>query len=79
MIRLESHSESPEFQRAFLAVAYLAGARGEALLKALPAPCSQARELAARLGSGDRAERARRLASELEPIGRRLSSLGLGS
>lgn len=79
MMRLERHPESPEFQRAFVAVAYLLGLREDALLSPLPGACAQARALAARLGSAERAERVRLLASELERVGRRLSGLGLGS
>jgi hypothetical protein len=71
--------ESPEFQRAFVAVSYLAGVRGDALLTALGNPHEQARELVARLGVEDRASRARTLAGELEVIARRLSRLELRS
>ncbi len=71
--------ESPDFQRAFLAVAYCAGARGEALLTALPEPSSRTRELAAQLSAEDRGQRARALATELEIVARRLAKLGLGA
>lgn len=71
--------ESPEFQRAFVAIAYFSGARGDALLEAFAEPSARARELAAALGAEDRGQRARALAAELELVARRLSKLGFFS
>ena len=71
--------ESPQFQRAFVAVSYLAGSRGDALLAALNRPAEKTRELVALLGAEDRASRARTLAAELETVARRLAQLELGS
>ena len=71
--------EHPEFQRAFVAVRYLAGTRGDALLAALPEPAEKTRELVDKLAADDRAERARTLAAELELVARRLARLELGS
>lgn len=70
---------SSQFQRAFVAVSYLVGARGDALLAALHEPTDKARELVAELGADDRAARARTLAGELEIVARRLAELELGS
>ena len=69
----------PDFQRAYVAVAYLAGVRGEALLEAFEQPSRQARELLTDLGAEDRAQRARALASELQILARRLAKLGLAT
>lgn len=69
--------ESPEFQRAFVAVAYFSGARGDALLEGFAEPSPRARELVAALAAEDRGQRARALAAELEIVARRLSKLGL--
>lgn len=70
---------SPDFQRAFVAVRYLAGTRGEALLAPLSEPSARAKQLVSELGAEDRAQRARTLAGELEIVARRLSRLELGS
>lgn len=69
--------DQPEFQRAFVAAAYCAGARGDALLAAFAEPAPRARKLANELAAENRAERARALAGELEIIARRLARLGL--
>ena len=69
--------DQPEFQRAFVAAAYCAGARGNALLAPFAEPAPPARKLADELASDNRAQRARALATELEVIARRLSQLGL--
>lgn len=69
----------PEFQRAFVAVAYFAGARGETLSAPLVEPSPRALELVARLSVEDRGARARALAAELEIVARRLAKLGLGA
>ena len=70
---------SPDFQRAFITVSYLAGARGDALLAPLVEPSAGARKLVAALAAEDRLQRARTLAGELEVLARRLSLLELGS
>jgi hypothetical protein len=64
---------SPEsFERAFVATCYLLGVRDE-LTSGLARPTAAAARMAARLGEGDRTERARRLAAELRPIVEALS------
>ncbi|MES1173944.1 MAG: hypothetical protein ABUL62_06410 [Myxococcales bacterium] len=56
---------SPEFQRAFTAVSYLAGQRDAELLTPLPAPGEEAQALARRLAHPERERRAEALAREL--------------
>jgi hypothetical protein len=56
---------SPEFQRAFAAVSYLAGQRDAELLAPLPSPGEDAQSLARRLGHRERERRAEVLAREL--------------
>ena len=56
---------SPEFQRAFAAVSYLAGRRDAELLAPLPSPGEDAQALARRLGHPERERRAEVLAREL--------------
>ena len=56
---------SPDFQRAFAAVSYLVGQRGEALLAAVPSPSDEARAFARRLEHPERERRAELLAREL--------------
>ncbi|HLV67708.1 MAG TPA: hypothetical protein VKY73_17935 [Polyangiaceae bacterium] len=60
--------DDPSFQRAFVAIRYFAGQRGEALLEPLERPVAAARELAAALDAPSREERARALSSELERL-----------
>jgi hypothetical protein len=67
----------PEFQRAFVAVAYFSGARGDDLGAPLTEPSPRTLELIAQLSVEDRGSRARALAAELEVVARRLASLGL--
>jgi hypothetical protein len=57
--------QSPEFQRAFVAMSYLAGRRGAELLEALPSKTEEARALARHLGHPERERRAEFLAREL--------------
>ncbi len=59
-----------EFFRAFVAVRYLLGARGEVLLEGLPESATQGRSLVRHLSSENRAERAAILATELERVAR---------
>ena len=56
---------SPEFQRAFATVSYLAGRRDAELIAPLPAPGAEVQALAARLAHPERARRAEVLAREL--------------
>lgn len=60
-------TDSESFEHAFVVTTYLLGCRGE-LTGGLTRPTAAASALAARLGEGDRSERARRLATELRPI-----------
>ncbi|HEX7668802.1 MAG TPA: hypothetical protein VF395_04430 [Polyangiaceae bacterium] len=60
-------TETEAFERAFVATAYLLGCRAE-LARGLGPPTKAAARLAENLASGDRPERARRLAAELRPI-----------
>ena len=61
-----------DFFRAFVAVRYLFGTRGDALLAHVPASAGAAHTLVTRLGAEDRRERANVLASELERVARAL-------
>jgi hypothetical protein len=58
-------TQSPEFQRAFAALSYLAGRRGAELLAPLPSAGEEAQALARRLAHPDRERRAEVLAREL--------------
>ena len=55
----------PAFERAFVATAYVLGARGEQLTQALAGPSPEAERLARGLGHPERQVRAQRLAAEL--------------
>lgn len=55
------------FESAFVVTSYFLGVRTE-LTGGLARPTPAAIRMAARLGEGDRNERARRLAAELRPI-----------
>jgi hypothetical protein len=57
--------DSPAFQRAFLAVSYLAGRRDADLIAPLRAPADDVRALARRLEHPERERRAEVLAREL--------------
>ena len=57
--------DSPEFQRAFTALSYLAGRRDAELLAPLIVPGQEAQALALRLGHPERERRAEVLAREL--------------
>ncbi|MFO7181378.1 MAG: hypothetical protein DIU78_021930 [Pseudomonadota bacterium] len=58
--------DDPSFQRAFVAISYFAGQRGDALLAPLERPGPAVLELAAALASTSRGDRARALSTELE-------------
>jgi hypothetical protein len=59
---------NPEsFEHAFVVTSYFLGVRVE-LTGGLARPTAAATRMAARLGEGDRDERARRLAAELRPV-----------
>ncbi len=60
-----ANPSSPEFQRAFAAVSYLAGQRSDALLAPLPSITEEARTFARRLEHPERERRAEVLAREL--------------
>ena len=60
--------ESPDFQRAFAAVSYLAGRRDAELLEPFSLPHDEARALVRRLGHPERERRAQELARELAKI-----------
>jgi hypothetical protein len=60
-----ANPHSPEFQRAFVAMSYLAGRRDAELLDAFEAPHEEARAFARRLGHPERERRAELLAREL--------------
>jgi hypothetical protein len=60
--------EGAAFQRAFVAIEYFLGRRGEQLLEPLPRPVQPAKDLVQRLGLDDRSLRAQALAKELERI-----------
>jgi len=60
--------ESPDFQRAFVAMSYLAGRRDAELLAPFGLPHDQARALVRRLGHPERERRAQGLAEELAKI-----------
>lgn len=72
-MRPRSVVDDPAFQRAFLAVAHLLGARDSAPLSAFQRPSAAANELARELSSEERAVRARALGRELEGVARRLA------
>lgn len=61
-----------DFFRAFVAVRYLLGTRGDALLGHVPVSAGAAQTLVTRLGAEDRRERANVLAAELERMARSL-------
>ena len=61
-------AEGDAYERAFVAMAYLQGRRGDALLAELPAPGAAARRLAQRLGAPEKAVRAQVLAAEVARI-----------
>ncbi|HEY3500746.1 MAG TPA: hypothetical protein VGK73_38910 [Polyangiaceae bacterium] len=65
--------EQPEFQRAFLALRYLLGARGPELGSPLAALTPEARAVLERLEHPDRARRAEALAVEIGQVVRALS------
>jgi hypothetical protein len=69
-----SRSEDPMFQRAFVALSYVAGRRGAALLEPLTMPHADARVLAQRLGHAERERRAEVLAHELARVARSLEA-----
>jgi hypothetical protein len=66
--------EEPAFQRAFAAVRFAAGARGEALLTPFAGPCDGALELSRALSSEQRSERAQALSVELKRLVRVLEA-----
>jgi len=66
--------EGRDFQRAFAAVSYLAGLRGEALLEPFRTPHADARAFVRRLAHPDRERRAEALAVELARIGNALEA-----
>jgi hypothetical protein len=59
---------SPDFQRAFAALSYLAGRRDGALLEPFHAPHDQARAFVRRLAHPEREQRAELLARELSRV-----------
>jgi len=59
---------SPAFQRAFAAMSYFVGRRGDALLAPLPEPGAEALALVEHLAHPDRAKRAEALAAELTRV-----------
>jgi hypothetical protein len=59
---------SPSFQRAFVALSYVAGRRDSELLSAFPAPHEEARLVARRLTHPTRERRAEALALELSRV-----------
>jgi len=65
---------APEFQRAFVAVRYFLGARGEGLSAPLGASPSSGEALEAKLAHPDRARRAEILASEVGLVVRALEA-----
>lgn len=67
-------TQSPEFQRAFVAVRYFLGARGEDLATPLGAAAVDGRALAERLSHPDRQRRAEVLASEVGLVVRALEA-----
>ena len=60
--------QSSEFQRAFVAMAYLVGRRDRDLLQAIVVPHDDARTLVRRLAHPERERRAEVLARELTPL-----------
>jgi hypothetical protein len=66
--------DDPDFQRAFVAVRYVAGTRGAALVSAFAVPCEAALELERAFAAETRTERAQTLAKELAAIARRLEA-----
>ena len=71
-------TQNPEFQRAFAAVAYFAGARGAALLEPFAAPSAELEAFCVALSAAEQSERARALSTELERLARRLDARRLG-
>jgi hypothetical protein len=61
-------------EQAFVAVSYVLGQRGEALLEPLAEPTPAARRVAERLGHVDRDTRARVLAAEVARVVRALEA-----
>jgi hypothetical protein len=66
--------DNAEFQRAFVAVSYAAGIRGDKLLSGFEQPTQAARALELELAGNDRERRAQALASELRRIVRLLEA-----
>jgi hypothetical protein len=60
--------ESPDFQRAFVALSYVIGRRAAQLLEPLRIPHDGARAFARRLGHPERERRAQVLARELSRL-----------
>jgi hypothetical protein len=60
--------ESPDFQRAFVALSYMVGRRDAELLEPLRTPHDDARAFARRLGRPERERRAEVLARELSRL-----------
>jgi hypothetical protein len=67
--------ESSRFERAYVATRYLLGARGAELTTGLASANGEIASLCEALSHQDRAQRAERLARELEPLGRALLAL----
>jgi len=66
--------ESPDFQRAFAAVSYVAGRRDAELLEPFSIPHDDARAWVRRLGHPQRERRAQELARELARISHALEA-----
>jgi hypothetical protein len=66
--------DSAEFQRAFIAVRYAAGIRGDELVSPFERMTEGADRLATALSAGDRNRRAQALAAELGEVARLLDA-----
>lgn len=69
----------PEFQRAYAAIAYFAGVRGEGLHRPFDAPSTELERVVTALSAPEQSARAEALAQELERIVLRLDARRLGA
>lgn len=71
---MADETDRAAFERAFVALSYAQGRRGEELLSPLVAPGQEARSVASALGSPERQSRAVVLARELARVAQALES-----
>jgi hypothetical protein len=78
VVKTGNLEDREKYERAFVAVSYLLGRRGDQLQRALPHLCPSARSLVGALGRAKREVRAQVLAAELARIAHALQNRRLG-